>query len=123
MCLFVGCSETAPDATTQDTKQAAVRPISIARIRIQISRGDRDGAATMLKNYLLQNPQDPAAVELSGDLASSNSQTEQAIDQYTLAVELAETASEPLLNKLAMELMKANRAMESMEILVNRVEQ
>ncbi len=107
----------------QDASEpVAPSSITVARIRIELSRGNRDGAISMLKSYLLQNPQDPAAVELSGDLASSNSQTDEAIDQYTLAVELAETASEPLLNKLAMELMKANRAMESMETLVSRVE-
>ena len=125
--LFIGCpgsSQNSPDLTMQDaSEQIAPSSITVARIRIELSRGNRDGAISMLKSYLLQNPQDPAAVELSGDLASSNSQTDEAIDQYTLAVELAETASEPLLNKLAMELMKANRAMESMETLVSRVEQ
>ena len=126
LILLAGCPGSSPnpsETTAPSSEQIQAKPVSIARIRSQITRGDRDGAARLLKDYLLQKPDDPEALELAGDLASSELQVEEAIAQYTMAVEVSDAASEPLLGKLAMELMKANRAMDSMETLVSRVEQ
>ncbi len=128
--LVVGCSGNSnePSATQgSDTVESsgvigASAVISLDQIKTQLAQGNRNGATKNLRNYLLQNPTDGKALEMAGDLASAQSSVDEAIAQYQMAVEVTETPSEPLLNKLAMEQMKGNRAMESMETLVQRVE-
>jgi len=135
-CLFVGCSNnpptespaTVPNESSSTTSNgnptgASGRVLEIAEIRALVSRNDLSGATTALRAYLLQNPDNAEALELAGDLAAARSETEMAIEQYALAVKVSEPPSEPLLDKWAMALMRGNRAMESMEALVDRVEQ
>ena len=111
--LVVGCSgnsnEPSPtqgsDAVESSGVIGASAVISLDQIKTQIAQGNRNGATKNLRNYLLQNPTDGKALEMAGDLASAQSSVDEAIAQYQMAVEVTETPSEPLLNKLAMEQM------------------
>ena len=128
--LLPGCSQgpsepnvTQSSESNKNSAEALSQPaISLDQIKTQIAQGNRSGAKKNLRSYLLQNPTDGQALEIAGDLASAQSSVDEAIDQYRMAVEVTENPSEPLLNKLAMEQMKGNRAMESMETLVKRVD-
>ncbi len=128
--LQTGCQDPAeelegPDPSllpsSMESETVSVEELNLDQTRQLFSRGDLTGAKEALKQYLLRRPDDPEAMELAGDLASAESDVGRAIEYYIEARKTGPEPSEPLLNKLAMELMKGNRAMESLDTLAERV--
>jgi tetratricopeptide (TPR) repeat protein len=87
-----------------------------------MGRGDLAAAENSIRSYLLKNPDDPRGLELAADISARRSETAEAIANYQEALVHAEAPSEPLMDKLAIELMKAGRGMESLDLLEQRVE-
>ncbi|WP_146413837.1 CRTAC1 family protein [Crateriforma conspicua] len=101
--------------------------VSIADIRQLIASEQHDRAETLVTDLLIRRGDDPAVVEVSGDVAAGRNAHQDAIDRYQLAIDLTsrsgESPSAGLLDKLARQWMNAGRPFESLEILDRLVRQ
>lgn len=79
-------------------------------------------AEAAIRSQLLKDPSDPRALELSGDIASRRGDNERAIAMYRATVNHSGSPAEPLMDKLAQQLMVAGRAFDAVTVLQQRVE-
>ena len=93
--LIVGCTTEKPparlnreSATTESEISPPVNAGSLAAKANELARsGDLSGATTLVKQALIQFPDDGAILELAGDLAAAKGLSKEAIDRYESALD------------------------------------
>ncbi|QEF98604.1 tetratricopeptide repeat protein [Stieleria maiorica] len=89
----------------------------VARSFDALSAGDLDGAEAAIRKHLLQDPEDARAIELAGDIASQQGNTETAIEMYQGALASTDSPNEALLDKLTHTLVAAGRPFDAITVL------
>jgi len=119
---LVGCDRAAPSvpSPTRESPAAAtsaLEPDLLSEVRRLMSRGDRAAASARLQQRLLVSPNDPATLELAGDVAAAMRDTPQMIEMYQASVEQSASPSQALLDKLGRGWMTAGQPFEAVAVL------
>ncbi len=122
--LVFGCgrrSEPVPQREPESIGvSAAIDPIVAARESLQ--RGEFAAASRIVAGVLDTDPDNPAALELAGDLSARGGDVTKSVGFYRLAVAANETPSKHLLNQLGQQYVNAGRPFDSVELMELAVE-
>jgi tetratricopeptide (TPR) repeat protein len=128
---LAGCDRGGPakpprSATGQDGESAGVSDSSsvnpIALASRSIAAGDWQTADRYVREHLVQNPTDPMALEMAGDILAQQGESEQSIASYQEAVQQSSKPSLQLFEKLARQFMASGQAYESVSVLQSAIE-
>ncbi|WP_182871377.1 FG-GAP-like repeat-containing protein [Rhodopirellula sp. JC639] len=110
------------DPVDQTGGDAPASPDFVARSLSALSAGDLDAAETAIRKHLLQRPDDARAIEIAGDIASRQGNTESAVEMYQGALASNDSPNEALLDKLTHTLVAAGRPFDAITVLQSYVD-
>ncbi len=102
-----------------DRSRSDMDPLAVATQLL--ADNDLKGAESAVRRRLLADPHDVRGLELSGDIAARRRDTTAAIQMYRAAVEQSDPPTESLLDKLAVQLVVAGRAFDTLNVLRERI--
>ncbi|TWT73978.1 FG-GAP-like repeat-containing protein [Allorhodopirellula solitaria] len=88
-----------------------------------LRRGDPAAASTLIQQALIATPEDPATLELAGDVEAALNRPQQMIELYESAIEHSSPPSVALFNKAGQAWMRIGRPFEAVAVLRTAVEQ
>ena len=123
MLLCAGCdsvSDTSPGAASNTatlTAPTASPPDFFSEAVRAISSNDNPAAEAALRNHMMVAPNDPRALEMSGDLAGAKDDFSTSITMYQAAIHASGQPDKKLYDKLVGTVMRSTRPFDAMDIL------
>ncbi len=123
LALCMGCDRGTPEDGVDDPNAVAqLSPENLDETRRLIATGNFDAARGVLKRYLQEHPDDPAALEMAGDGAIQANDVATAIEFFAAAVKASSNPSKELWFKWAGATITAERPFDTIAILRDAVE-
>ncbi len=117
-----GCNKSTPDveSVTEPTVEMAADPVAAARELM--NRRDFAGAGERIQALLIDQPTNPAVLELAADLSIQRGHTDRAIEFLRLAIDSSDKPSSSTLDKLGQQFMNAGKPFDALDAAVLSVE-
>jgi tetratricopeptide (TPR) repeat protein len=128
LLLWAGCGKhrgtqaQLPDQQPSGTQPAEPQIDLIGVARQAIARNDLPAAAQAIRSQLLKDPDNAAALELSGDLSARRQDAQTAITMYRAAADKSDRPSQVLFDKLVEQLLRGGQTFAVVDVLQESIE-